>query len=306
MQLWLEDFGLLCRAAITDPLQARPSIQQTPSNEYIIGMHIGDVEGLEEPEEPDSEDAELEENTNPLIEYYDQHGLPKGSIDSGTTLDHMAGVLKTSSSRPLGVSKRRARGRKSVRFAEDILPDELSATSSWDIDSQIEDREEGSNDASSSPDISSGDEESDSTDGSETTSSGSDSDGSNNESSSDSSSDDGSAPEEESSKIVPDKQKASGEGVSINLTANSRKSVPPGEGRKQTKARNIRRRNAKALQKLQETGVLPADTSAAEFNKLDIDANTTKEDAMGALDVIRSARLPQANDDFCGAKTKTT
>lgn len=275
------------KTAITEPAQERPSIQKSRSK--------NSEDAVAESETLDREHVEPDESINSLLDYYDQNGLPKGSIDSGTALSHMAEVLEVSTSGTQDRPKGRAANHKIVRFAEDSLSDGLTSTPLLDVDLQIDDSDE---DESTSSDLSSSDDESDSAEMSETSSSRSDGDGSNNQGSSDSSSDDDSAPEEASSKTIPEQHKPSPEGPVTSSTLNNQMSVPPREGRKQTKARNARRRNAKALKKLQEKGILPADTTAAEFNKLDIDDHTTKEEALAALDSVRSAHLSQMNRTF--------
>jgi hypothetical protein len=271
-------------------MQARPSTHETLPNEHGISTHFGGAANSE-----DSDTENDEEEMDPMLGYYDHHGLPKGSIDSGLALHHMAGVLKNSRTRASKLPKASTSDQKSVRFAADISHDELNSTPS---EAEADDE---SNDASSSC-TSSASEESDSVDDSEASSSGSENE--NAKSSGDSSSDDDSAPEEESSKNIPEEPKASGESENMTLMGTSQESIPPGGGRKQTKARNTRRRNAKMLLRMQEKGILPDDTTAAEFSRLRVNASTTKEEAMAALDAIRSTQTSETDLDFAARRQK--
>lgn len=278
------------KSAITEAAQENLMIPKTRSKKPKAAVS--------EPENLDDELEELDESIDPLLEYYDQNGLPPGSITSGTALSHMADVLK-STGRAVESPKGRVASNKIVHFADDSPTNGLTSTPLPENGPQVDDSEEESEeDTSSGDDTSSSDEESDNADISEASSSGTDSDSSDDESDSGSSSDSDSAPEETSSKTVPASQEARTEDAVVTPTAENQKTVRPGEGRKGTKARNTRRRNAKALQRLQEQGILPLDTTATEFNKLDINAITTMEDALAALDAIRSAPLSDMNDDF--------
>jgi len=55
---------------------------------------------------------------------------------------------------------------------------------------------------------------------------------------------------------------------------------------------------------LQEKGILPADTTAAEFNKLDIDDHTTKEEALAAWTLF-GLRIYQDESNVYDAQTRT-
>ena len=255
------------KSAIAEPMRRRITVHKTRSKMNNLSST--------ESETLDDQDLALDETTSPLLGYYDQNGLPKGSTTKG-----------------------RVASNKSVRFAEGSLADELTSTSIMHKDPQIDTSEEESNYESSRSDAPSSDEESDNEETSETSETGSDIDGSGNDEESGDSSDDNSAPEERSSKPIPGQQKASAKDPAPSSVPDNQKSVPPGEGRKQTKARNIRRRNAKALKKLKEKGILPADTTAAEFNKLSTDSNTTREEALAALDAVRAASLSVMSSEF--------
>jgi hypothetical protein len=130
--------------------------------------------------------------------------------------------------------------------------------------------------------------------GSETSSSGSDSD-----SDSDSSSDDD-APEEISNKPV-----SANSAQSVTVSTDTlppktaqRMPVPRGCGKKSTAARNARRRQANALNRLKEKGILPAGTTSAEFSQLsDINNSSSPEEASAALEAIRSAKIAEKTND---------
>ena len=281
------------KTAIAGPMRRGITVRKTRSK--VNNLSSTESETL------DDQDLALDETTSPLLGYYDQNGLPKGSIASGTALSHMTEVFKTSTQREGSTTKGRVASNKSVRFAEDSLADEFTSTSIMHKDPQIDTSEEESKYESSRSDIPSSDEESDNeetSETSETSETGSDIDGSGNDEESGDSSDDNSAPEERSSKPIPGQQKVSAKDPAPSSVPNNQKSVQPGEGRKQTKARNIRRRNAKALNKLKEKGILPADTTAAEFNKLSTDSNTTREEALAALGAIRAASLSVMSSEF--------
>jgi len=102
--------------------------------------------------------VEPDESINSLLDYYDHNGLPKGSIDSGTALSHMAEVLEVSTSGTQDRPKGRAANHKIVRFAEDSLSDGLTSTPLLDVDLQIDDSDE---DESTAVILSSSDDESD-------------------------------------------------------------------------------------------------------------------------------------------------
>ncbi|KIN05719.1 hypothetical protein OIDMADRAFT_49234 [Oidiodendron maius Zn] len=278
------------KSAIAEPMRRGITVRKTRSKMNNLSST--------ESETLDDQDLALDETTSPLLGYYDQNGLPKGSIASGTVLSHMTELFKTSTQREGSTTKGRVASNKSVRFAEDSPADELTSTSIMHKDPQIDTSEEESKYESSRSDISSSDVESDNEETSETSETGSDIDGSGNDEESGDSSDDNSAPEERSSKLIPGQQKVSAKDPAPSSVPNNQKSVQPGEGRKQTKARNIRRRNAIALKKLKEKGILPADTTAAEYNKLSTDSNTTREEALAALGAIRAASLSVMSSEF--------
>jgi hypothetical protein len=279
------------KGAITEASQESLSIPKSRSAKPKIAA--------EEPRDLNTIEMELDGSMNPLLEYYDQNGLPKGSIKSGKALSHMAEVVKSSTARTRGRSNGRLTSGKSVKFAEQNLSNGLTSTPTIDLESQIHDSKDENNDeTSSSGDSSSSESELDNAEESESSSSGTSSDSSNSESSSESSSDDDSGPEETSSKTAGAREKWKDSRQDAVPNPEPTKSVPPGEGKKQTKTRNARRRNANILKKLKEKGILPADTTATEFSKLDIDNNTEKQEALATLEAVRSVDLTKVDDGF--------
>jgi hypothetical protein len=315
----------------------------------------------EEPEDHDSMQVEMDDSIDPIVEHYDQNGLPRGSITSGKALSHMAevmtealksspvqapltskrkrtqmaeimtealqevlqsspsratpnagvsvtskrassqqaGSLQTSPSRARRGSRGSITSNKSVRFAlDDVLTKGRTSTPFIDRSSQLvesgkevdDSSDDTSSSGSSSSEEASSEEDSSSqetseSEASDTSSSGSDSDS---DSGSDSSSDEDSAPEETTSKQSPTLSVTPhGEQKSSKLV--QKNPMPPGQGKKSTRVRNVRRRNANRLNRFKEKGILPAGTTLAEFNKLEIYESTTEEDALAALEAVRSA-----------------
>ncbi|KAH8808055.1 hypothetical protein F5884DRAFT_752613 [Xylogone sp. PMI_703] len=66
--------------------------------------------------------------------------------------------------------------------------------------------------------------------------------------------------------------------------------VAPRQGKKSTQKRNERRRIMKALNRLKKNGILPPDTTTAEFKQLELDNDSSKEDAMLALEALRTSK----------------
>lgn len=236
------------------------------------------------------------ESPNPLVDFYDQNGLPPGSIASGKALKFMADAVNSSPSRRPD-SRSSAASSKIVRFAD------TSSTPIIDKETQdVEGSDEGSDDSSeeeSSSDSDSSEVSSDSSDEEEenapqqsSSSSSSDSE-SDSDSSFDSSSDE-EEPEVKSSKTsaaaVP---KTNGTSSSLpDIAAPKHQSrpnfVPPGEGMKGTRKRNDRRRKANALNRYKETGILPAGTTVAEFEQLAPYQLSSSEAAATALEALRA------------------
>jgi hypothetical protein len=278
----------------------------------------------EEPEALDSMQLEANETQDSLIDYYDRNGLPEGSITSGKALSFMAEAAKSSPFRSRPESRRSASviSNKSVRFAvDDSLSHGHTSTPFLDKETQDEESSEEVSDDSSSDEeaTSSSDSSSDSSDedveqADEDSTSSSDTDS---DSSSESSSEDES-PEETSSKIGStncptklnaqntsehSKQKSESPAKTNGHNSSSLQSMEasiPHQGKASTKARNARRRNANVLSRFKEKGILPAGTTFTEFNQLNIDGNTPADEALAALEAVRS-RLNEAatkSDDF--------
>ncbi|OBT79518.1 hypothetical protein VF21_01252 [Pseudogymnoascus sp. 05NY08] len=274
----------------------------------------------EENDEEDEEEGSDEEDDGGMAGYYDSHGLPPGSINIGKGLSDIAkSTLAQATNIPLPPSRHSVLRRsdspsssKSVRFVEDTVvvhdPDAIAL----DDDSDDEDDEDfdvagqSESDSGSSSDSSDSDDEMEistapavpTTEVAEdlTSSSGSDdssSSESESESSSDSDSDSDSSsdsePEVASSKApVQPKAPTTSKSAASFTKKDTPKTVPPGEGRNSTKARNQRRRSGNILQRFKEKGILPAGVTLAEFGKLDIDSTTTPEAAAEALAIARS------------------
>jgi hypothetical protein len=266
---------------------------------------------VHEPENLNSMQVELDENA--LIDYYDQNGLPEGSIKSGKALLFMAEALKSSPARSRSEPKRSASviSNKSVRFSLDgSFSKGLTSTPFIDNESQVEeegeseedshDESEGSNeeDASSSEDSSdSSDEEVEEVKASDDGTSSSESDS---ESSSDSSSD-GESPEEASSRQVDTATapaKLDNAPSSQDKKPNTFPTVRPGQGTSQTRTRNKRRRNTNTLSRFKKNGVLPAGTTLADFKELEVDEHTSAENALAALEAVRAAREARRSSEI--------
>jgi hypothetical protein len=272
------------------------TVPKTRSMAKTLSMH--------ESENLASMQVEPEENT--LLDYYDQNGLPPGFIKSGKALSVMAAVLKSSPTRPRSESRRSASvtSNKGVRFALDENSSKgLTSTLFIDKESQVEEEEseEESDDGSSESDdedaSSSSEDSSDSSDeeaeGGKGSNGGTSSSESGSERSSDSSSDDDEASGETSSK----QETPIDAPANLNTTSpsqdNKSKKIPsaaPGQGSTQTHTRNQRRRNADALDRFKKKGILPAETTIADFRDLAIDETTSAETALAALEAVRAAR----------------
>ncbi|KAI9735429.1 MAG: hypothetical protein M1818_006435 [Claussenomyces sp. TS43310] len=259
-----------------------------------------------------------------LLDFYDGHGLPAGSIGTGNALSHMADALKSTVGKestgtrqpPVHPSRSASvNSSKSVRFAAEKKKKKkhgIDAVSPGTDDDEINDEDfaasessDGSDDgtsddgtattssseSSNSPDSGSSSNESDDSpdstqdDASTTSSSGSDT--STSDSESESSSDSDSEPEKASSKrpVV--------ESIVKKVTTSSqsspdnvRKTVAPGRGKRATQARNERRRRSNALHRLKERGILPPETTLKQFVELDPDRLQNSEDARNALSEI--------------------
>lgn len=239
------------------------------------------------------------ESPNPLVDFYDQNGLPPGSITAGNALKFMADAANSSPSRRPD-SRSSATSSKSARFADNsnglvsipIIDKETQDDETSDGDSDDSSEEESSSDDDSSEVSSDSSDEEEDNAPRQLSSSSSESE-SDSDSSSDSSSED-EEPEEKSSKtsstVVPKHN-----GISSSLIGTvapkpqpRQNLVPPGQGMKGTRKRNERRRKASALNRYKETGILPAGTTTAEFDQLAPDQLSSSEVASTALEVLRA------------------
>jgi hypothetical protein len=287
-------------------------------------------------------DEDEEESQDPFLNYYDQNGLPPGSITSGRALLVMAEAVKGSPNRR-PQSKVSITSKKSIKFAvdeelskgltstplldqeshedesgvdSDDSSEETSSSGSGSSDSsdeesdnvEVENEGTSSSGSDSDSDSSSEDEstnevlnmtidavasKSSNVEAEDTSSSGSDSESeSESESSSDSSSEDES-PEEVSSKFVAALS-------ALTETPQSSPAVTPGRGKKETRARNERRRKMNVLERYVKKGILPAGTTLKEFNHLKLNDDTSAEDAFTALQEVRSAMVAAESERSAG------
>jgi hypothetical protein len=286
------------KSAITESTKASLSVRKTRSKKRNAPA--------EEVEASDSMQVEAAETADSLLlDYYDQNGLPLGSISSGKALSHMAEAVQNSpgKSRPTSQRSNSALSSKSVRFSLDEgLTNGFTSTLAIDRESHVDDSDEDSGDSSSdatssgnsSSGSSSSDEDSSSSESkedaevSDTSTSGSDSG-----SSSDSSSDDD-APEETSSKATnatPAKSAPFSTEISP-LKPLTGATAPPGQGKKATQARNQRRRGANILNRFKAKGILPTGTTRTEFMQLsEVTSDTSPDDALAALEAVRSTEI---------------
>ncbi|PQE11074.1 clumping factor b protein [Rutstroemia sp. NJR-2017a BVV2] len=272
---------------------------QTTKDKTGKKQHLTNSKDTRESDQEDidsDEPSSWEEAEDLLLNHYDHHGLPSGSITSGRALKFMAEVTANSvtadskSSKDLTVTNR-----SSVKSnSQETYSKGLTSTPAIDLET---DDEESSEDSSSEEEDSSSDDSSDdssSEDDSEepeaADSSSSDSDSesdSDSDSSSEASSDEEAGPEVQSSKPTPEMTKAK-LSPEPNVVPAPEPRVPPGQGKKETQARNQRRRQSLALSKLKEKHILPEDTKASEFSKLNVNDSTSPEDALAALMALRA------------------
>ncbi|KAK6597868.1 hypothetical protein H4I96_08820 [Botrytis cinerea] len=254
----------------------------------------------------DEESSSEEEEEDALLQHYDQHGLPPGSITSGKALSYMAEAMEGApDSKPrhtkFETSPTAVSTSNVTTFAGRDLKSGLSSKPAIDLksnDDEISIDSDDSSDSSSEADSSSSSDDSDdsssgddSSEAADASSSSSDSDSdSDNDSDSDSSSDD-EAPEVKSSKQAPpvfEAAKLEPSPSTDKFVPKTRVPVPPRQGKKATHSRNQRRKQGIALAKLKEQGILPEDTKTSEFNQLEVNDSTSPEDASAALAVLRS------------------
>lgn len=258
------------------------------------------------PESADQQE-ELDETPNPLVDYYDQNGLPLGSIKSGKALSFMAEALQGSPSHhPESTGLASVASAKSVRFTPGGFGAGLTSAPAKDKATQEETSDDSSEDSSEEDSSSSSEEgSSDSEDEYEAEVEGKSEDSSSAESDNDSSSDSSSEddePEEVSSKLDLVGHTNSSASAIPDVNNEARKiqdppTIAPSEGKKATKARNQRRRIANVLHRFKEKGIVPAGTTASEFSLLkglDLNEHTSPEEALALLQQVRLSIV--AND----------
>ncbi|KAM0135121.1 hypothetical protein ACHAP3_005212 [Botrytis cinerea] len=248
------------------------------------------------------ESSSEEEEEDALLQHYDQHGLPPGSITSGKALSYMAEAMEGApDSKPrhtkFETSPTAVSTSNVTTFADRDLKSGLSSKPAIDLksnDDEISIDSDDSSDSSSEADSSSSSDDSDDSssgdDSSEAADASSSSSDSDSDSDSDSSSDD-EAPEVKSSKQAPpvfEAAKLEPSPSTDKVVPKTRVPVPPRQGKKATHSRNQRRKQGIALAKLKEQGILPEDTKTSEFNQLEVNDSTSPEDASAALAVLRS------------------
>ena len=286
------------------PMKSKGSITETSQESRILAVPKTRSKARPSIKEElnDSMQVEPDESADSVIGFYDHHGLPQGSISSGKALSVMADALNRSPSRPRPSSRSSVISNKSVKFSEDgSLSNGLTSTPFIDKESELQSTEENSDDSSdetssSGSDSSFTNEDSDKVDVTEASTSDSDSD-----SSSDSSSDD-EPTEETSSKPSSTISATSKKGISSSAKdkPESTMKVTPGQGKKSTRERNLRRKNANALHRYKEKGILPAGTTLSEFSQLKLSPDVSCEDASTALDKVRSRKISEQMTETTG------
>jgi hypothetical protein len=259
-----------------------------------------------------------------LLKYYDQHGLPGGTISTGNAHSQMSKIV-SNTSEPISKRKHkkpststpRLRGSDAItkskksaatRDLKEVAVDEDDDSSDLDSDTSDEDSDDSSDldsdtsdeDSGDSSDLDSDTSDEDSGDSSSESSDDSDNLGgadSTSSSGGSSSSDEGSGSDSEPDKVssksidIPTEQATSSKPkdgsrdgpLPEGLSVKPQPTIPPGTGKKSTKKRNQRRRNANALRRFQEKGILPAGTTISEFEQLDMDKIGSPRDALEAL-----------------------
>jgi hypothetical protein len=309
------------------PVQSKSAVTQIQQDHGVLSMSKArtEVQIEEEPEVLNSMLVEPDTSSDPFVSFYDQNGLPPGSIASGKALSFMADAVKYS---PLGhrseASRSPAISNKSVRFSlGEGLPKDPASTPQFDknLTQEVTDEEDSDGSSEESSEDSSEEsssEESSSDDDSSKVSSDSSEEGqssakelssseSGSDSSSDSSSDD-EEPEEESSKTshtITYTYKCNGIpcsqlDVSVPRPQGVLEAVPPGKGMKATRKRNERRRKANALNRYKERGILPAGATILEFCRLGSEQLLSPESALAALQDVRSAQVSVENQSVAG------
>lgn len=257
---------------------------------------------VHESENLDNMQIELDENA--LVGYYDQNGLPKGSIESGKALSFMTEALQNSPARSRFEPRRSAsiNSNKSVRFAlEGTFSKGLTSTPFIDKESQVEEEEseedsDEQSEESSDTDTRSSEDSSDSSD--EEAEDGKVSDDETSSSESDSESSSNSSSDEESPEEASSKQETTASapaGLDNTHSSQDKKpktlpAAPPQQGMSRTQRRNQRRRDANARDRFLKKGTLPAGTTMVDFKDMKVDKETSAGTALATPEAIRSAR----------------
>ena len=245
--------------------------------------------------DPNDESDGSEESENSVVGFFDQNGLPPGSIASGKALSFMAEAISTSPNHPTSLGP--VKTNKKIFFQDDEnLANGLTSTPFIDQDSQTHDNKVDADDDSSDDDSS--DTTSSSGSSSEEESEDKDNSTSNSDSSSDSSSgsssdseDDG--PEEISNRSTSatsatSKKSESTSAQNVDAKLGLRKVTAPGSGKNSTKSRNQRRRKADIINRFVNKGILPAGFTSAEFDGLEIKGAATDATVSAALETLKS------------------
>ncbi|KAI9643979.1 hypothetical protein NHQ30_007331 [Ciborinia camelliae] len=322
-----EAYEALARGYV--PAKPKSSILQMPSSRSKVSQSssksqsskrseveiVPEHNGPEPADEMDLDDEESgSEEEDALLQHYDHHGLPPGSIKSGNALSCMAEAMGESpNSKPKLTKFATVSTRNSgINATGGDFSNGLISTPAIDLksnDDEITLNNEDSSDSSSEVESSSSDDsedssgEDDSSDAADASSSSNSESDSDSDSSSDSSSDDDEAPEVKSSKLpapVTGAVKSKPTPSTDIVASTPRTPVPPRQGKKATHTRNQRRRQGIALARFKERGILPEDTTVSEFNRLEVGDSTSPEDALAALGVLRantnSAKIQNATN----------
>jgi hypothetical protein len=291
--------------AATPSNQATLSLNKTRSGKAsaINGKNVITKNIEEQFVEADGVNSAVIEDDDDRVLHYDQHGLPPGSISiSGPSStkktkfegsDRPASSIRRSNSATSSTkSVRFTNGTSQVQNMDEVMlgdSDDESDDENFGTASENEDSSEVSSEDSSSDSSSDSSEESDLDDKENTTSSDSES----------SSSDSDSGPEEMSSHAVTSsdgvKSPASKSTTTAEMKApkkgpkTKQPTIAPGQGKRATHSRNVRRRKANELQRLKDKGIIPAGTTLTEFGKLDLSTINGPEDASKALLAIRAS-----------------
>ncbi|KAG9243164.1 hypothetical protein BJ878DRAFT_568696 [Calycina marina] len=266
-----------------------PGTAQSRKRKRTPDAELKQLVAQDNPDIDEDGSGKEEESANPLINFYDQNGLPPGSITSGTALSAMADIYENCPTRPIRpLGPAFDKWNKTV-FANDVdLADGLISTHFVVQDSQLNNHssDNASNSTSSSGSSSDEDDEDESAEES------GDSSGSPDVSSDSSSDSEDDTPEETSSKpsstSPPNPARSENFQQSKGVDAKSRDSVAPGSGKNSTHARNLRRRNASIISRFVDKGILPAGMTTAEFSKLNVQGSFTENNVRAAMEYLKS------------------